>query len=209
MVDLVGFSQFCSQIDGHLAIPELMKSYCDWLFGRIRAISIDRPSEGGAILHAPLPFFAKLLGGAVLFLWCADGDLATEGGLITLATRTTGLGVLYETELLPDLATRIAAPPRTLRCSFARGLVYSIGAGKDYVGPCIEFADRLRNITPGITHCFSRRGMEVDVAPKTVSENFVLKTVSIPGLGDRELVYVLGYEFDRLAEPEKRLFSEP
>ena len=43
---------------------------------------------------------------------------------------------------------------------------------------------------------------------ENVAPQFVIKSVSLPGVGESELVYVLKKEFDKLPEKEKELFRK-
>ena len=36
MFDLSGFTNFCGQVDPHLAVPEYLSSFLDWQFGEIK-----------------------------------------------------------------------------------------------------------------------------------------------------------------------------
>jgi class 3 adenylate cyclase len=114
----------------------------------------------------------------------------------------------YESEFLPAVRHEVVEPPTKLRCGVARGYVYSVGDGSDFVGPCINVAARLQKLASCLTCCFSRRGFDIS-RHYQAPEHFVIKRTMIRGIGDNELVYVLKREFDLLPEAEKVLFSEP
>jgi class 3 adenylate cyclase len=207
--DLEGFTDFCRQVDPHLAVPTFMKSFLEWLFQRIREDSIYEPTDGGAIMYTRLPMFAKFMGDGALFLWDAS-DIGDEtAGIINVATRTAATCDAYNDEFLPRIRRRVSYPPTALRCGVARGRVYSIGNGDDFVGPCINIAARLQKIAPGITHCFSQRGFDLDLAPERTRAKLLLKRIAIRGIGTDELVYIRTSEFEVLVDSAKELFAEP
>ena len=109
----------------------------------------------------------------------------------------------YVNEFLPTLRDKIVEPPPRLRCGLARGTVFSVGNGEDYVGSCINMAARLEKL-PGISFCFNRRGFDLD-------ENFyfaVVKEVSIRGIGEHELVCVSRKEVEGLSPKDRRFYRD-
>ncbi|HYM60827.1 MAG TPA: hypothetical protein VEZ11_08035, partial [Thermoanaerobaculia bacterium] len=99
-------------------------------------------------------------------------------------------------------------PPHALRCGVARGRVYSIGDGNDFVGPCINIAARLQKVASGITFCFSRRGFDGEKFSGSTKE-LLLRRISIRGIGNSELVYVPRAEYEALSGDDKALLEEP
>lgn len=209
--DLGGFTDFCRQVDPHLAVPEFMSHFLDWLFGEVKQQSIWEVTDGGAILWTQLPFFAKFMGDGVLFLWDV-GQIGDHVGVFNIALRTAEICDAYESRFLLVIGPRVVNPPARLRCGVARGKVYSVGngRGRDYVGPCINIAARLQKLVPGITHCFSRRGFDADqsAAPE-IADTLVVRRVAVRGIGDSELVYVRRREFDLLSEIDRASLMAP
>jgi class 3 adenylate cyclase len=205
--DLSGFTTFCSQVDPHLAVPEYLSRFLDWLFAEIKTGFVKESSQDEKILWSSLPFLAKFLGDGVLFLW----DTSNMGGagicnVVTSLWETCGN---YVREFYPTIRKVVAQPPKFLRCGIARGTVFSVGNGEDYVGPCINIAARLQKLS-SLTFCFSRRGFDIEQhMPEETAANYVLKYVPLRGIGDDELVWVRAEEFNGLQDEEKALFRNP
>jgi class 3 adenylate cyclase len=202
--DLEAFTSFCNQIDPHLVIPDYMSKFLDWLF---RSISVEftRKQKKGSrttTLWCKLPFYAKFLGDGVLFLWdMRDFDLDVLGNIVD------GLSCIcenYTQAFLPHVKKSVSRAPAKLRCGIARGRVISIGAGRDFVGPCINVAARLQKLGQ-FSFAFSKRGFDLD---KHFSEDcrklFVLIKSPIRGVGDEEFMFVLEREFKRLSPGERK-----
>jgi hypothetical protein len=84
--DLEGFTSFCNQSDPHLATPEFLSEFLEWLFNKIstyprlsekqlETLSAS-PKRGNVILWCSVPFFSKFLGDGILFIW--DTSYANE-----------------------------------------------------------------------------------------------------------------------------------
>jgi len=98
-------------------------------------------------------------------------------------------------------------PPTKLRCGIARGSVFPIGGGLDFVGPCINISSRLQKFN-GLSFAFSARGIEEYAFDADLKKDFIKKRVNIRGIGDGELIYVLRDEFDKLPGELKSNFQE-
>lgn len=205
--DLSGFTNFCSQVDPHLAVPEYLSRFLDWLFDEIKTEFVAKSYENGKELWAELPFLAKFLGDGVLFLWDTQNMGGTE-----ICNVVTSLKIIcddYVDDFYPKIRTQVVGPPDMLRCGIARGRVFSVGNGEDYVGPCINMASRLQKLS-FLTFCFPRRGFDVKkYMTKSLASELVVRLVSIPGIGESELVWILKEEFGKLPEKERELFIEP
>ncbi len=205
--DLSGFTNFCSQVDPHLAVPEYLSRFLDWLFGEIKEGSVKESHEEEKILWASLPFLAKFTGDGVLFLW----DARNMGGaeICNVITSLWEICGNYVRKFYPIIRKEVAQPPKVLRCGVSRGLVFSAGNGEDYVGPCINIAARLQKLS-SLTFCFSRRGFDIEKhMPEETAAKYVLKSVSLRGIGEDELVWVRKEEFDGLQDEEKVFFINP
>ena len=205
--DLSGFTNFCSQVDPHLSVPTYLSRFLDWLFETVRERFVQQSFAEGKELWAPLPFLAKFLGDGVLFLWDTKGMSGVE--MCNVVVSLKEICNAYTKEFYPEIITVVVEPPHNLRCGIARGRVFSVGNGEDYVGPCINIASRLQRLR-GLTFCFCRRGFDIEKRMHTSwAADFVIKLVSLRGVGENELVYVLKEEFDNLPDKEKELFRHP
>jgi class 3 adenylate cyclase len=210
--DLAGFTRFCNQIDPQLAISEYLAEFIEWLFATVKEQctlpdkDTDHIDDDVAAL-ATLPFFVKFMGDGVLFLW----DVSGLPGAAICALPAIGLQVsaAYSVDFLPRIAFSVSDPPETLRCGMARGKVFSVGNGEDFVGPCINMASRLQKLS-AIQTAFARRGFNADkYMDKHMRSHFLLKKVGVRGIGENELVYVERSQFEDLPVDEKALFREP
>ncbi|MBO0934836.1 hypothetical protein [Fibrella aquatilis] len=155
--DLEGFTNFCQQVDPHLAVPEYLSLFLDWLFEEIREGIKHSEIEGDIVTYADLPLLSKFLGDGVLFLWNTDNMRPVA--LSNIIFQLKYICIAYFEEFLPSIKNDITTPPLRLRCGVARGIVYSVGNGQDFVGPCINMASRLQKIE-SLSFCFARRGID-------------------------------------------------
>ena len=204
MFDLAGFTKFCNQVDPHLAVPKFLSSFLDWLFERIKkGLTLDDTSAH--TLWAELPFLAKFQGDGVLFLWNIRG--MNEKLVCKIVTTLYEICIAYRQEFYPKIRMAVDKPPITLRCGVARGRVFSVGNGKDYVGHCINIASRLQKLSL-LTFCFPHRGFNIrEYMDANYRKNFVQKRITIRGIGENELMWVLKEEFEKLPEKSKELFK--
>jgi hypothetical protein len=205
--DLSGFTNFCSQVDPHLAVPEYLSRFLDWLFDAIKSELTIRDYKEGKILWTQLPFLAKFMGDGVLFLW--DTSNLTENCICNIVGILHEICQHYRDIFYTDIKKRVVNPPSVLRCGIARGIVFSVGNGDDYVGPCINIAERLQKLSL-LTFCFTRRGFDVKRnMDKSWWPKFIEKKVPLRGIGNNELVWIIKEEFDKLPLEEKKLFKRP
>jgi class 3 adenylate cyclase len=204
--DLGGFTDFCRQVDPHLAVPVFMRTFLDWLFNQLKVESIRSKVEGGAAVWTEMPFFAKFMGDGALILWNSD-EMASEMGIANVAVGMNNICSHYTETFLPAIRKLVVRPPAVLRCGVARGRVYSVGRGRDFVGPCINIAARLQKLAPDLTFAFSTRGFDMSQHP--ARDYYVIKKVAIRGIGEEELVYVDKQEFAKLPKAQRSLFAAP
>jgi len=147
------------------------------------------------------------MGDGVMFLW--DTAFTKEVTNTNIVAMLHGMCLIYRTKFFPEIRKKIVDPPAALRCGIARGRVYSVGNGNDFVGPCINIAARLQKLSL-LSFCFARRGFNPEkYMNKSTLEQLVLKSVSIRGIGQSELVFVPKDEFEQLPKEEKRQFRDP
>lgn len=205
--DLSGFTRFCNQVDAYLAIPKFLNEFLDWFFSRIR-IGLTEENHGKQRSYwAGLPILVKFLGDGALLLWNTRG--MTETQICKIVATLYDISYAYRYQFYPRISMTVSKPPSVLRCGIARGKVFSVGNGKDYVGHCINTASRLVQLRM-LSFCFPHRGFPVQEHMSGEHyHTFIKKRLAIRGVGEDELVWVVKEEFDRLPEPSKRLFRDP
>jgi class 3 adenylate cyclase len=202
--DLTGFTAFCNQVDAYLAIPKFLNGFLDWFFGSIRQ-GLTEEDDGVRIsFWAELPILVKFLGDGLLLVW--NARRMSESNICRLAATLYNVCYAYKVEFYPQMSMAVNKPPSVLRCGVARGKLFSVGNGKDYVGHCINTASRLSHLG-SLTFCFPHRGFQVrEYMPAEYIELFVPKYISIRGVGENELVWVVKEEFDKLPERSRVQF---
>lgn len=205
--DLAGFTRFCNQVDPHLAVPAFLSQFLDWLFNEVR-IGLTATNYGDRkALWAELPFLAKFLGDGVLLLWNTLG--MSEALMCRVVTTLYGISRGYRQKFYPEIRMVVEKPPMVLRCGLARGRIFSVGNGRDCVGHCINTASRLQKLSL-LTFCFPNRGFNIQQNMQDpYRQLFVQKAVSVRGVGENELVWVLDEEFNKLPEKHQLLFRNP
>lgn len=204
--DLSGFTDFCCQVDPHLSMPLFLKEFLDWLFEVIKTEFEEKRVDKGSVFYSELPFFAKFTGDGVLFLWdTKDMDMNLICNIIVMLRNITAA---YSTDFVLKMKKRLSHIPRSLRCGMACGTVCSVGNGEDYVGPCINIATRLQKLS-SLEFCISKRGVDFEAGMlKEVAERYIVKSVTLRGIGEDELVIVRKSEFEELSAEEKKLFED-
>jgi len=205
--DLAGFTNFCKQIEPHLSVPHYLHAFLDWLLGKLRDEMVKSRQGDQVVLWSDLPFFVKYLGDGLLVLWDCKGldHVAQRNVIVSMSIICDA----YKDVFLPKLRAKIVEPPSKLRCGLARGTVFSVGEGQDYVGSCINMASRLQKL-PGISFCFNRRGfdLERDKPVKFFRDEVAVREVSIRGIGDHELICVLRSEIETLLPKDIGFYKE-
>jgi class 3 adenylate cyclase len=206
--DLEGFTSFCNQVDPHLVVPDFLKLFIDWLFSSLAKLFKESEKANMVALWSKLPVFTKFMGDGILLLWdTKDMSNSSILNVIAILSRVTKI---YPKTFLAEAKKHVSNPPPRLRCGVARGQVITVGDGNDYVGPCINIASRLQKLSQ-LTFAVSRRGVDISIVPSTNKawQPFVLKKVSLRGIGDEELVYVDKDELRKLPADERKLFKNP
>lgn len=204
--DLSGFTNFCRQVDPHLSVPTYLHEFLNWLFENIRIQVIEKKYRRGILLNAELPFFAKFMGDGVLFLW--DATNMNIGMMCNILIVNRNICNRYSSNFVPEIKKHLTDIPTSLRCGVARGMVCSVGNGEDYVGPCINIASRLQKLSK-LPFCFSRRGLDFEKGMlEETASRYMVKSVSIRGIGEKELVVVRKAEFEKLPRRDKAIFKD-
>ena len=114
----------------------------------------------------------------------------------------------YSIDFTPKMKRHLSYIPKSLRCGIACGTVCSVGNGEDYVGPCINIAARLQKLS-NLGLCISKRGIDFEKGMiKETAKQYIVKSVSIRGIGEEELVIVQKVDFERLPKNEQALFGD-
>lgn len=202
--DLSDFTKFCNQVDAYLAIPKFLNEFLTWLFSKIKIGLTENFNERPRSYWVELPVLAKFLGDGVLLLW--NARQMTEAKICGIVATLYDICYDYQHQFYPRVSMAVVKPPGVLRCGMARGKVFSVGNGKDYVGHCINTASRLAHLGI-VSFCFPQRGFQVqEYMPEEHYRIFTRKYISIRGVGEDELVWIVKDEFDKLPEQSKRLF---
>ena len=204
MFDLEGFTSFCKQIDPQLAVPEYLSEFLPWIFREMKEGLILQEHPEGFENFAPFPFLSKFLGDGLLFLW--DVEKVDEIEITNIVSAMFDICENYEAEFYPKISQKLTDVPKKLRCGIARGAMYSVGNGEDFVGPCINMSARLQKLH-SLRFCFSRRGINPDTMEDSFKKMFIVKKVDIRGIGENELVCVLKDEFNKLPVEQKKFFT--
>ena len=205
--DLQGFTNFCKQIEPHLSVPKYLNSFLDWLMKQLRDEMRRNEQDADVIIWSDLPFFVKFLGDGMLVLWdCTQMNDVLQRNVIVSMYQ---ICLNYGAKFLPTLKAKMVDPPPILRCGVARGTVFSVGEGQDYVGSCINMAARLQKL-PGLSFCFNRRGFDLESAGVVsfFTEHITIRQVSIRGIGDHELIGIIKSEADKLSPEHQLLYQE-
>ncbi len=201
--DLSGFTTFCNQVDAYLAIPSFLNNFFDWFFGSIIYGLTDDIGDR-TYFWADLPILVKFTGDGVIVIWKAQG--MKDEQICRLTATLYNICNAYRQDFYPQVSRIVNKPPLVLRCGVARGKVFSVGGGHDYIGHCINNASRLGKLNP-LTFCFPNRGFAIrEYLPIEYSQLFVPKMVSVRGVGDNEQVWVVKEEYDNLPEKNKASF---
>jgi len=207
--DLEGFTTFCKQADSHLSVPLFLREFLEWLIDDIAMRSIGKEEVNAVSLCYELPFFLKFTGDGILVLWRVNP--VDETSAMNLLYILTTILEDYRTLFLDSIKTRVIDPPPKLRCGVARGTVYSLGDGNDYVGSCINIAARLQKL-PGVTFAFHVRGFNriVQNDPEDIFEmDFCVVKTALRGIGENELIALLIKERESLTGSDKETYRGP
>jgi len=203
--DLQGFTDFCNQIDPHLVVPEYLSSFLDWIFKELSNEFVHEKRGGKVMLWGRLPFFSKFLGDGILFLWNTKDMRPEDFGSIVATLYEVCMS--YSKTFYPKIEKEVAKPPKQLRCGIARGQIIAIGDGRDFVGACINVAARLQKLSH-LSFAFSRRGLDLRTCfEEDWYKEFLLARVAIRGIGEKELIYILKEEYEKLPPEQKALFE--
>ena len=205
--DLQGFTNFCKQIDPHLCVPLFLNSFTEWFFQCLREEMTEVSSSESVSLWAPLPFFIKFLGDGLLVIW--DVSQLDAPGRINIVVVCATICAKHDTIFYPMIKKQVSDPPRVLRCGVARGTVYSVGNGEDFVGSCINMAARLQKLY-NTSFAFNCRGFNIsnEVLEHHFKDKFIMKEVVIRGIGEHEIVCILTKDFDNLPDNDKLNFND-
>jgi hypothetical protein len=204
VLDLTGFTTFCSQVDAYLAIPRFLNDFLEWFFNNIQDRLAEEDFGNRKSFWADFPVLAKFLGDGILLVWSTRR--MGEDQICRIVTTLFEICRDYRREFYPRVSAAVNKPPNTLRCGVARGKVFTVGEGRDFVGHCINAASRLSHLEP-LTFCFPHRGFQVrENMSAEYLQLFIPRSMSIRGVGNNELVWVVKEEYERLVQSRKSQF---
>lgn len=203
--DLEGFTNFCKQIEPHLSVPLFLSNFLKWLMTQIRSEMTNKAYAKGASLWCPLPYFVKFMGDGLLVLW--DSTSMSDYQRRNVIVSANNICKEYRSKFLPSISDKIVDSPHRLRCGLARGTVYSVGNGNDYIGSCINMAARLQKL-PGLSFSFNRRGIDLATEASFFKNGILIKRIAIRGIGENELVGILKVEFNALSEADREFYRK-
>lgn len=205
--DLEGFTAFCKQIDPQLAVPIFMKQFLNWFFQEIKIETKELETGDGIKTWHELPIMMKFLGDGILVIWDTEGvSIIAQRNIITSCKIICGK---YVKSFYPTISKKVSDPPAKLRCGIAKGNIFSVGNGNDFVGPCINFASRLQKL-PGTSLAFSNRGFNVEEGwDEDQLKAWVIKKIKVRGIGESELVHILKTDFEKMSAEDKKNFIDP
>ena len=201
--DLEGFTNFCKQIEPHLPVPLFLSTFLKWLMDEIKGEMIRKNHPKGSSLWSPLPYFVKFMGDGLLVLW--DSTSMSDAQRRNVIAACKNIRRKYSTKFVPTISDKVVDIPHRLRCGLARGTVYSVGDGNDYVGSCINMAARLQKL-PGLSFAFNRRGIDLATENAFYKNDVLIKRIAIRGIGENELIGVLKIEFTALSDADKTFY---
>lgn len=201
--DLEGFTNFCKQIEPHLSVPLFLSHFLKWLMDEIKSEMVNKSYPKGSSLWSPLPYFVKFMGDGLLVLWESTEMSDIQRRNVIVACKN--IREKYSAEFAPSISNKVVDIPQRLRCGLARGTVYSVGNGNDFVGSCINMAARLQKM-PGLSFAFNRRGIDLETSSSFFKNDVLIKRIEIRGIGENELVGVLKAEFSKLDEADKEFY---
>jgi len=202
--DLEGFTKFCSQADPHLSVPQFLGRFLSWITEKLKKESLAKrnPVAGKYHLWHRLPFYMKFLGDGLLVLW--DVSEMDPIDVMNIVVSLDAILEDYE-DLYEKMCLECVDPPSRLRCGIARGTVFSIGGGADFVGPCINMAARLQKL-PGLTFAIARRGLDLRDAERSFRKDIVCKKIDVRGFGAGDLMCIRLSEFKKLRKKQRQFY---
>ncbi len=202
--DITDFTRFCNQVDAYLEIPRFLNYFLKWFFNCIIQGFTENDDGEKSTFWAELPMLVKFLGDGLLIVWDTK-NIAPQLDCRLVAT-LFNICRAYNRDFYPQISMMVNKPPSILRCGVARGRVFSIGGGLDYVGHCINNASRLSH-QEGLTFAFPHRGFQVmEDMPEKYIKLFTPKYINIKGVGEDEMVWVVKEEYDKLPEELKKKY---
>ncbi len=204
MFDLEGFTNLCKQIDPQLVVPEYLSEFLKWIFQQIKEELTEQKYTEGYRKFASFPLFSKFLGDGLLFIW--DTNELSEVNISNIVIAMQNICENYVAKFYSKISKKIVDVPKKLRCGIARGAVYTVGNGEDFVGPCINMSARLQKLN-NLSFCFSRRGINPETMNDESQKEFITKKVNIRGIGENEIICILKSEFLKLTSEERKFFS--
>jgi class 3 adenylate cyclase len=147
------------------------------------------------------------MGDGLLVLW--DVSRPDENARRNIIITGREICLRYTRDFCPLISTKVTEAPTVLRCGLARGTIYSVGNGNDFVGSCINMAARIQKL-PGTSFAFNRRGINIDdpTADEFFKSRIAVKKMAVRGIGENELVCILKSEYEAMSEDERAHYRD-
>jgi hypothetical protein len=205
--DMEGFTSFCTQIDPQLSTPTFLNHFLDWFFERIQAETLAQEHPEGIEVWHNLPLLIKFMGDGMMVVWDTEGMSSLNQANIIVSCKE--ICKTYTKEFYPFICQKVSGAPKKFRCGVAKGNIFSVGNGNDFVGPSINFASRLQKL-PGCGFAFSDRGFSVQKYWDSEQlDRIVFKKTRVRGIGDYELVCIFRSDLEKMTPEEKAFYTEP
>lgn len=196
--DLKGFTPFCEQHDAHLTVIPFLNDFLSWLFSDLKILlEKEIKIEGYKLLWARLPTWEKFTGDGIILLWdVSDVDPQYQGNpeIGNIIVRLQQLCGNYRLKFLPKLPRYWEHVPQKLRCGVARGHVFPVGNGTDFVGGCINLSCRLQKVDDYSFAC-ALKG-QLDACLNEQSRN-LFKDVELKVRDEKVSAFVLSSELTK------------
>lgn len=206
ILDLSGFTAFCKQIDPRFTIPTFLNAFLEWFFATLRKSCIAEEKKDVYFTYSDPPFLTKFLGDGLLLIW--DLQNVEDISRCNMVSVLFDLCKQYGDQFYPKIVKEVSDAPKAMRCGIARGDVFTVGNGEDFVGACINVAARLQKIG-SLSFAVAKRGMLLEKhMGEGYMEKFTVKRATIRGIGDNELIYVLKTECAHLSSEDKAIIRD-
>lgn len=202
--DLEGFTSFCFKPSSLPIITNFLNDFLRWIFLMVRLKNIQKRNDKYIALFSSFPFFNKFMGDGVMFIY--DTEIIDVPGIHNIIVQMKEICDEYHTLFYSQYSSIYQDMPKQLRCGIARGPVFSIGGGQDYVGPCINKASRLQKLDE-FSFSFSLEGIDISKVGRNPEKYYTSIRSTLRGAEREERIGVLLTEFNSLSQEAKKEYK--